>query len=89
MTTYNYDRTKLAKTYNLKGMARDMVGDGKSPNMFFLTDPKGEVLAVLKTTKSEAIRIAGVVNGAYLLEDRKHGEVWGSPEYERAQEAAE
>ena len=81
-------QTKVAKAYNLQDLARDMVGDGKAPNLFFVTDSAGKVLAITSTTKSDAVRVAGVVGG-YLVEDRKHGEVWGSPEYERAQEASD
>lgn len=83
------DQTKVAKTYNLENIARDLVGDGKTPNLFFVTDKAGLVRAILRTTKSEAIRVAGVVTGAYLLEDRKNGEVWSSPEAEKAREAGE
>lgn len=86
MRRYSYDRTVIAKTYNLQDMARDYVGDGKSPNMFFATDAKGKVLAVIASNKTDAVRFA-TSSGAYLLEDRKHGEVWTSPEFERAQEA--
>jgi hypothetical protein len=82
--SYSYDRTKTAKTYNLQDLARDMVGDSKSPNLWFLTDSAGKVMAIISTSKTDALRVANSI-GAYLVEDRKHGEVWGSPEYEKAQ----
>jgi len=85
---YSYDRTKIARTYNLEEMAKDLVGDSKSPNMFFLTNSDGKVIALVATTKTDAVRVATTL-GAYLVEDRKHGEVWGSPEYEKAQEIEE
>jgi hypothetical protein len=78
------DQVKTARTYNLEDMARDMVGDGKSPNLFFSTDNKGKVLAIVAGTKTDGIKV-GKALGAYLVEDRKTGEVWGSPAYEKAQ----
>jgi len=60
-------------------MARDLVGDGKSPNLFFVTTSVGKVMAVI-LNKSAAIEFA-IAEHAYLVEDRIHGEVWGSPEY--------
>lgn len=79
---------KIAKTYNLEDMARDMVGDGKSPNMFFATNSEGKVLAIVAGTKTDGIKV-GKALGAYLVEDRKNGVVWGSPAYEKTQAASD
>jgi hypothetical protein len=64
-------------------MARDLVIDGKGPNLFFVSASNGKVTAVI-STKGAAVDFAEATN-AYLVEDRKHGEVWGSPAYLRAQ----
>lgn len=68
-------------------MARDLVGDGKTPNLFFVTNARGNTKAIL-TKEDEAIDFAER-HGYYLVEDRKHGEVWGSPAYNRAQRSEE
>lgn len=59
------------------------MGDGKSPNLFFATNNKGKVLAVVAGTKTDGIKV-GKALGAHLVEDRKNGTVWGSPEFEKA-----
>lgn len=68
-------------------MARDLVGDGKAPNLFFVTTARGKVTAVI-TSKAAAISFAEATGG-YLVEDRKQGEVWGSPAYLHAQRVDE
>lgn len=62
----------------LNSLATAMVGDGKRPNVYFACDSNGDICAVLRTTKAEAIRIAESIH-AYMLEDRLTGEVWLSP----------
>ena len=68
----------------LDALARDLVGDGKTPNLFFVTNRSGRVTAII-TSKAAALEFAGA-SGAYLVEDRMHGEVWGSLAYLRAQQ---
>jgi hypothetical protein len=61
----------------LNDLARDYVGDGKSPNLYFVTSDRGT------TDKEIAIEYAQIVSrtdNECLVEDRKHGEVW-TPKY--------
>lgn len=61
-------------------MARQLVGDGKMPNVFFVTDNQGVVLAVVTTNRGDATQTA-VAIGGYLVEDRLEGCVWGNAEF--------
>jgi hypothetical protein len=63
-------------------MAREMVGDGKNPNLYFVSDTS-HVLACF-TRKQDAVDFAMLV-GADIVEDRLHGEVWGSELYYASQ----
>lgn len=72
----------------LNSLATAMVGDGKRPNVYFACDSKGDVCAVLRTTKAEAIRIAESIY-AHMLEDRLTGVVWESAECLAAQRKPE
>jgi hypothetical protein len=58
----------------LDTMARDMVGDGKSPNLDFVQDENGTVIAVCRSERL-ADKIAHVA-GAEFIEDRRHGMIW-------------
>jgi hypothetical protein len=73
----------MARVKHLEDMARDMVGDNKAPNLFFVTNEAGNVIAVI-TDITDAIEFAKTT-GAYLVEDRKSGEVWGSRAYHDVQ----
>jgi len=72
---------------SLEALASEVVGDGKLPNLFFVTNSRGKVTAIIKS-KVGAIDFAKAT-GAYLVEDRLTGEVWGSPAYLSAQRAAD
>ena len=67
----------------LDDLARDLVGDGNHPNLYFVTNNRGQTLVVM-LSKEDAIEYALNVGG-YLVEDRINGEVWGSAEYNRVQ----
>jgi len=56
--------------------------------MFFASNAKGKVIAVFKTNRTAAIAAAHMLQ-AYVLEDRKTGEVWGSREFIALQMAAD
>lgn len=58
----------------LNAMARDLVGDGKSPNLYFSTTIDGRTIAIM-TSKHAAIEFAKVYD-ADCVEDRKHGVIW-------------
>lgn len=57
----------------LNKLATKLVGDGNSPNLYFVTTCKGHTIAVC--TKLEDARTLGDMYGASTIEDRKHGEV--------------
>jgi hypothetical protein len=83
-----YDTTgKTAKRSrnNLDELARQMVGDSGSPNLFFVS-VDGRVKGVFNSEK-DARRYAGELryDGSVLIEDRKQGEVWGNETYYRSQ----
>ncbi len=61
---------------NLEEMARQLVGDDGLPNLFFVTDCQGRVLALVTTTEDEAIEVALCLEGADTVEDRQTGLVW-------------
>lgn len=63
----------------LEEMARQLVGDGGSPNVFFVTNREAKVLALVMTTEDEAIEVALSVSGAYQVEDRQSGVLWTDP----------
>jgi hypothetical protein len=63
-------------------LATQYVGDGNTPNLYFVTDSTGNVIAVITTTLDDAIRTAEVIN-AYLVEDRLTGIVWTSDAFDR------
>lgn len=63
-------------------LASEIVSDGETPNVYFLTDNTGRVLALVTTTQADAVRVAEAI-GAYLVEDRMTGVVWGSEEFNR------
>lgn len=81
-------KAKMASNGPLEKLATQMVGDGGSPNFFFVTNKNGQVKAVIVGDKNGAIDYAKS-SGLYLVEDRKTGEVWGSAEYERVQSERE
>lgn len=74
----------MARVDELEELASKLIGDGRSPNVYFVTNSSGNVAAIF-TLKSEAIDYAEDT-GRYLVEDRKNGEVWSSPEYDRRQQ---
>lgn len=71
----------------LNALATAMVGDGKRPNIYFACDSNGDVCAVLRTSKADAIRIAELIR-AHMLEDRLTGVVWESREATAARVAS-
>jgi len=64
--------------YDFDKMARDLVGDGKKPNIFFVTSGK-TVVGVLfnEVAAISAARALGETRRV-LVEDRLRGEVWGN-----------
>jgi hypothetical protein len=76
----------------LDALATHFVGDGGSPNMFFVTQVMGQMegtTACIAVTldKGAALDIAGRRTGKLLIEDRKNGEVWGNRAYYDTQRA--
>lgn len=61
---------------DLEEMARQLAGDDGLPNLFFVTDCQGRVLALATTTEDEAIEVALRLEGADTVEDRQTGLVW-------------
>jgi hypothetical protein len=65
----------------LDAMAAAMVGDGRRPNLFFVSDRKHGVCAVF-AEEAEALQHARAF-GYFLVEDRLCGEFWSSEESDR------
>lgn len=63
-------------------LATQYVGDGNQPNLYFVTEYSGKVLAVVTTTYNDAATVAESI-GAYLVEDRNTGIVWTSAAFDR------
>jgi len=62
----------------LEDLARQLVGDQGAPNVFFVTDKRGTVVAVILEEEA-ALRFAQR-NGSAAVEDRSTGVVWeGGP----------
>ncbi len=73
----------------LREMPRWLVGDGKSPNIFFVTNPKsGNVVAVFMGDDKEqaAIDFADGRHEPLMVEDRLTGVVHDNPAGERYQD---
>lgn len=62
----------------LQAAASAMIGDGESPNVWFVVARDLTVLAVVTTSEIEAIDCAHAISDAYRVEDRISGEVWAS-----------
>ena len=72
----------------LNELAKEMVGDGKSPNAYFITVRDQTVMLILEgnglddeSAKANAIAIAEQFSDSVpvIVEDRLHGEVWANP----------
>lgn len=79
----------------LDQLATDLVGDGRLPELFFLSE-NGICVAVLRVEAERALELARSLDRAYfnpdtelLLESRKAGEVWGNEAYYRRQKGEE
>jgi hypothetical protein len=60
----------------LTEMARAMVGDGKDPNLYFVTDEEtSETFAVCAEFESAEV-LASRLATSTVIEDRKEGVVW-------------
>ena len=81
------------KIQQFEDMAREMVGDGKSPNLYFIStyDPKtggdGAIVGVVRSLEI-AKGVGGHYDAAVVIEDRKTGVVWENAASERFQRAA-
>lgn len=64
----------MAKSEQLEKLAQTMVGDGKSPNHFFI-NRDGTILAVL-LDHDLAIFLAKMLSGPIVVEDRLTGILW-------------
>ena len=64
----------MVQGVTLETMARHLVGDGGSPNMFFVTTSDDKVTAVF-TDLARAKQYAETF-GLWRIEDRQTGEVW-------------
>jgi hypothetical protein len=76
----------------LKGAPRTLVGDGKSPNIFFVTSPEtGDTLAVFmgKDFKQDAIAFTNNHDVPLTVEDRLSGVVHDNPAAEHLQDRLE
>jgi hypothetical protein len=67
---------------DFEALATQYVGDGNTPNLYFVTDNTSNVLAVVTTTLEDAENVASTL-GAYLVEDRLTGIVWTSEAFDR------
>jgi hypothetical protein len=73
-------------------LPRTIVGDGGSPNVFFVTNTNtGKVLAVFvgDDTEKEAIAFADRRSEPLMVEDRQTGVVHDNPASERQQDLAQ
>lgn len=71
----------------LDELATEFVGDGGRPNMVFVTNASGNVIAVLALPLKRSIWIASQIDGAWRAEDRLTGEVWACPACEQMNSA--
>lgn len=71
----------------LNNLARDLVGDGNSPNVFFVTNTaSGDVVAIFVTEEyEEPIRFADSHTEPLVVEDRLTGVVHDNPASDRIQ----
>lgn len=70
----------MALRGELDELAKDMVGDGKSPNYYFVSHQgpgpaPGAIVTAMFRDAEPAIAYAKA-SGGILVEDRKSGEVW-------------
>ena len=72
----------------LKALATKLIGDGGSPNVFFVTEGVGtNVLAFIEGDyEAEAIRLGEQFPGPITVEDRQSGVVWENEASLRLQE---
>lgn len=73
----------------LCGLARKLVGDGKTPNVFFVTNQlTGKVIALFvgQDAENEAISFADSSPEPIMVEDRLTGVVHDNPAGERYQD---
>jgi hypothetical protein len=82
----------MNNTIDLDDLAVNLVGDGKEPNLYFVSvlNGEGSVIAIL-TDQNAAMTTALSLGEDYpvLVEDRLNGEIWGNRCYERLQEQDE
>lgn len=59
----------------LNQLASQFVGDGKRPNLFFVTMKSSNTIAVFKYME-DAIEFAKQSADGDIVEDRLHGQIW-------------
>lgn len=60
------------KIQKLENLASELVGDGKTPNLYFVSNKQGHIIAIF--VHKEGARNYWV--GGYRIEDRLDGEIW-------------
>lgn len=70
----------------LDKLAVKLVGDGKEPNLFFVSHVDDEGKQYVSAIFCEEDDAVGFADGsfAYVVEDRAEGVVWSSPAYDEA-----
>jgi hypothetical protein len=64
------------RSSKLNTMARNMVGDGKSPNLFFVCGATGDCALVSQSKELAMLVARSMAGGVVTVEDRLTGLVW-------------